>query len=411
MADLFVAAPGGEYLLDFAFGQSWVDDNGKPGMLEEFKNVQDAGFVMMPDDAYGADAISYRKEPRAPFGMASYQELDPELQTLMGPYGLRWAHDARQAGRFPGIAVASCGHGGYKLERIAPKDFSWSDQNPDLTPVYENLITTVTSFRDTVVSAGQKLRVRYIPWIHGAANAGLNPRNYADRMGALFDRIAADVCAITGQRVSPTFLVMQSPGGTRGGGWWNLQSQVDLARKRSDCVFAGSSWHVEQHDGLHYSNQGILQVAEMLAIVARADADGRDWVAPYILPNTVQRDGKRITGRFSAPVLNDTSDKTRRHYLSDLSEPIPHFGFEYSESAIKDARLTGAQSFEIELEADVAGRLAFAWHKQDRRADPTNDPVHNESVNRGTLRLARTFRSIYSEKPIKFFVASFYKDL
>ena len=409
--DAFVPAPGGEYMLDIAFGQSWVDDNGKPGVLSEFTYAQDAGFVMMPDDKYGADGVSYDTKPRGSFGLTSYRELDAELQTLMGPYGLRWAHDARRAGRFPGIAVASAGHGGYKLERLAPKDFAWADTKDGLTPVYDNFLTIVTAVRDALAQYGQTLCVRYVPWIHGAANAGSYARNYAGRLGMIFDRIAADVCDITGQRMSPTFLVVQSPGGARGGAWENLQAQVALAHWRNDCIFVGASWHVEQHDGLHYSNNGVLHVAEMLAIAARADTEGQEWIAPTILPETVRREGTRITGQFSVPVVNDVSNKTPRHYLPDLGEPVPHFGFEYSTSAIKRARLNGQRQFEIELEEDVAGRLAFAWHAKDRRADPENDPVQNQSVNRGTLRAVRRYRSIFFDEPISFFVASFFKNL
>lgn len=406
----FVPSPGGIYMLDFAYGQSWVDDNGKPGTLQHLKVAKDPHYVLMPDDVYGADGISYVEEPRSPFGLTAYREMDPELQTFMGPYGLRWAHDARQGGRFPGVAVMSCGHGGYSLERLAPKDFKWADQNKGLTPVYENMLVGVRAFRDSLSQYGQRLHVRYIPWIHGAANADASYVKYSMMLKELWERMQKDVMEITGQLTAPKMLLMQPPGSQNYGAWKNLQAQVDFANKRHDVVFVGSGWGIDQHDGIHFTKYGILEAAEIMAMAARADALGNEWSAPYVRPQTVIRQGSVITGKFSTPVVYDDSVRTKRHYLSDFTSPIPFYGFEYSGCEILNANLVGQEEFRIELAEAVPGKLGFAWHGKDRRTN-TKGTKRNESVNRGTLRAKRMYQPALSKRVIRLWLASFYKDL
>lgn len=325
---------------------------------------------------------------------------------------MAWRHSYLQqrSGGEPTVFARTEARAGYSLARLAPPDFAWHDATITDRP-YLNWLRAVQGAHDAATALGQPFELAAIPWIQGQADLLMSRADYKARMAELMARMQSDAMTITGQHRKPQVLVVTPPGTIWSGQWELIQAQVELCHERPDYTLCGAGWALPQLDNTHFTAEACVALGEIFQLGLAAYLSGRPYSAPYI--KDAARDGSEI--RFwiggDYPVRNETGIVTRRHYLSDLTTPVPHFGFEYSGAPIASAVLNpDGRSGTITLAAAAPGRLWYAGHNSDRRLQ-TTDPEADESCNRGTLIADVEIAAIYSVERLTLGVSTWYKDL
>ncbi|MFH5773611.1 hypothetical protein ACHFJ0_05115 [Paracoccus sp. NGMCC 1.201697] len=393
------------------YGQSWMVSNGNNGSLDEFEVAVQVARVMTISDGRGVSGWNgITPTVEAVTAMTDGREQITQWQSIVGPMAHRHSYLAQRTGGDATVFTRSEARAGYSLAKLAPPDFSWYDSSITDRP-YLNWLRAVQGFNDMATAQGQPFELAVIPFIQGQADKATPYATYKAHLIELTERMQADAMAITGQLRKPQILIYQCPSDMTDGQWELLQAQVDLCHERDDYTLCGAGWAEEQHDQTHFVSERCVCIGECYDIGFDAYLRGVPYSAPYI--KRVVRTGTSIRFEIGGdyPVRNETGIVTKRFYLSDLTTPVPFFGFEYSGATITAATLDAdGWGGTITLNADAPGRLWFAGHNGSRKLSPS-DPDANESTNRATLIADVEIPAVYATERLTLGLASGFWDI
>ena len=386
------AKPHGNVLTgDFGYGQSWMGNNGTSLEADIMKPAYFPNNALM-----FLDFLKSESGPASDLEFAPLRGND-EDPTLTGPMGNRIVHDSLRRGINKVNLTFQLGIGGQSLNALTSPDFAYHTGET----WYENLLLTVTRATAVAAKFGCQFELSTVVWIQGAGGpAGYT--QYRDRFTEFVDVLQEDVLTETGQQKPPTVLVIQPPSGAD-----NIQSQADVAAGRGDVVLAVAGWGYQKIDGLHFDAEGCIQIGELLGIARQHIDEGRPWSAPYL--RNVTRSGTTITAYVGGPfpVLADTTTDLPANQIPDTLgtsyTPVPNLGFTYSGANITSVTVEPFK-VTIELDADAAGTLAFAFNNNGNNTD-------DQGPHRGCLRADATWASVWASDDLRLWMANGYWEL
>ena len=202
------------------------------------------------------------------------------------------------------LVALSAGVGGKTIEQL-------SKTNTQDTVNRYGILTDGLGKVQALTGAGTHVMTALL-WIQGGYNyanfgGSWDGASYAALMQQLFDDIAADARALTGQALPPLFLTAQTSGqgsadvdssGTPGR--HVSQAQLEVALSRADTVMVGPTYAVTDK-GAHLDSNGARWFGHMAAKVARRVLIDRQGWQP-LRPIEITRDRAVIHVHFHVPV-------------------------------------------------------------------------------------------------------------
>jgi hypothetical protein len=271
--------------------------------------------------------------------------------------------------------------------------------------IFVNLMTAVSSYVKFARNMGRRPYVPALFFCQGTADRMMLGQDYLTRLNDLFDAVSAAVSKVTGQPQPLTFFIVQPPAKPFDGRWPCLQAHIAICEERSDCVFALSGWALPQHDRTHFTGKAAAMVGEICAEVYLGNIRGEDLSAPRI--TRVQRTGLDITAYVSSSsrLLIDAGPDTPRHRINGA--PLSHYGIQLDRGEIATCRLAN-NTIKIKLarENPIPKILYFAHASRESLNLPKPANKANQSLNRGNIRVERSFKSLFFDEPLYQWLAS-----
>lgn len=358
------------------YGQSWVARNGNNGANTTLQAPQSNDiFCPEPTNAFLEGIINDMLSPKR---FIPAYETDPQVQSLTYPMALKYRADLG-SGTY---LVRHSGEGSKSLEELAKPTMSFYD---GVSPFYQDMLNSWNFLKQRAASNGDVINHKYMIWAQGLDNLADSLVVYKPKHNEMLDGIKADALATFGN--SPKYLIIPQPGGTGSGAHENILAQTENALERADSIAAYAGYAIEKHsDFLHFSTNGNIDTAEILALKSRLWDNGTKWHSPYftnarLVGTTIILD---VQGIYD--VVADETVANMCHWdggslvngVYTGGAPIANLGFEFDGSATIFSVFVEPRNIYIELSAAVSGTLRYAYTNTLR--------LDGFTLNRGNVR-------------------------
>lgn len=382
------------------YGQSWMAANSNNGRVLTGNPCPD--HALMLDGEFGLISNNTVAADGQFGGFRPAVDRSPRVQTVVTPFLYRYALDALEDGRPARIAGYSAAVSGAGLAALLPA----GDPRHKASLGFNNLMAAVRGHMAAAQALGCTGYVPFVVFCQGAGDRMMPEEDYAPLLADVLDRVQTGAAEITGQAARPHVLLVQPPGKAHGGAWPCLQAQVTLAAARADVTLAAAGWAVDQHDRIHFSGPGAVDLGELLAVTARALELGRPCGAPWLRRAARDATGAvlaDIAGTGDTGLIVDTGPDSPRHRVGDAT--VPGFGFEFDRRDAAGVALDGHMARLRAPEGMSPKRLSYAMHQGPDRMTDRSDKA-NQSANRGNIRLAQSWVAKLSDRHLCQWLAS-----
>ncbi len=379
-------------------GQSYFGMNSNNGRVLCPPETNPTRMLVGAHGLHGADHTPLQ----APYtGLAPAADSGRKVQSPIAPFLYRYA--ARAASQ--GLPSSCIGHAVSRsngsVSHLLPPAHHWHLESA----VFENLMAAISA---TVAFTTKEDRNVFVPalfFCQGTGDRTMGKEDYLLRLNSLFDILAKEICACTGQEAPPHFFIVQPPAKVAGGRWPCLQALNEISETRIDCTLAIAGWAVPQHDRTHFSGVGCVALGELCAEVYLAHERGDDLSAPRI--TKVAREGSKLLATVggAGSIIIDDGPNTPRHRVND--QPLQHHGLQLDQGEIDSVRIRGNE-LHITLTKGCTNPnwLYFAYATPSSLGIKRIKIKANQSVNRGNIRADRAHQSLFLADPLYQWMAS-----
>lgn len=347
--------------------------------------------ILAPNDGWGVRGSMGRMQRTQITGFEPAYLHTENAQSIGVAAGVRLLHELAEEDR-PNVIVRSGAKGGMRLDGLTHRERKQygllTDHRGMQSPLLTSFLETGAQIIRTAKAHGMPIKRVFIPFFHGESDAGLDRKEYADRLCDLISLVSNEFSALG---VETTWLLAQ-PGGTSSEGsgnrWPNRLALFDVEDKFANAVLTIANYSYPMADNSHIGATGKALIGEKLGIAISELMSGQARSLPRPLSASFQNKSVDIKLSGDCGLALDRSEFPAAHSSDGFSTSLR------SALIVQSSEIMSGNTVRLQL-AGVLPRRDFQVHYAfSNLRQPDRYQSDGFPFGRGSLRTTRVKQSI-----------------